>query len=43
MIREWEATGNVSNESSSDGWFFKDEKTGLLVEVTGTLVIEVIP
>ena len=40
IIGQWESTGNVSNEENSDGWYFKDEKTGLLVEVTGTLVIE---
>lgn len=42
-IGEWISTGNVSNENHSDGWYFKDEKSGRLVEVTGTLVIEVIP
>lgn len=40
VIGQWEATGNVSNEDHSDGWYFKDAKTGKLVEVTGTLVIE---
>ena len=40
VIQTWESTGNVSNESNSDGWYFKDEKTGKLVEVTGTLIIE---
>jgi hypothetical protein len=39
-IGEWIATGNVSNETNSDGWFFKDEKTDKLVEVTGTIRIE---
>lgn len=39
-IRQWESTGNVSNEQNSDGWYFKDAATGKLVEVTGTLVIE---
>ena len=40
VIKVWESTGNVSNEAQSDGWYFKDEATGKLVEVTGTLVIE---
>ena len=40
IIKQWHATGNVSNEPRSDGWFFKDSETGKLVEVTGTLVIE---
>lgn len=40
VIGQWESTGNVSNESNSDGWYFRDVKTGKLVEVTGTLVIE---
>jgi hypothetical protein len=40
VIKQWEATGNVSNEQNSDGWYFKDAQTGKLVEVTGTLVIE---
>jgi hypothetical protein len=39
-IQTWQATGNVSNEGNSDGWYFKDEQTGKLIEVTGTLVIE---
>jgi hypothetical protein len=40
VINEWWSTGNVSNESQSDGWYFEDEKTHKLVEVTGILVIE---
>ena len=40
VIASWESTGNVSNQTQSDGWYFKDAKTGLLVEVTGNLVIE---
>lgn len=43
VIREWISTGNVSNQSHSDGYYFEDEKTHLLVELTGTVVIEVIP
>lgn len=40
VINEWWSTGNVSNEAQSDGWYFEDEKTHKLVEVTGILVIE---
>ena len=40
-LRRWESTGGVSNEEGSDGWYFEDAATGKLVEVTGTLVIEV--
>ena len=43
VIKQWISTGNVSNEANSDGWYFEDEATHLLVEVTGTLIIEVIP
>ena len=40
VIKQWTATGNVSNETNSDGWYFRDEATGKLVETTGTLTIE---
>ena len=38
-VATYESTGNVSNESSSDGWYFKDKASGKLIEVAGTLVI----
>ena len=41
VIKQWESTGSVSNETNSDGWYFKDKETGKLIEVTGTLIIEV--
>lgn len=41
VIKSWESTGSVSNEAQSDGWFFEDKTTGKLVEVTGTIIIEV--
>jgi hypothetical protein len=41
IIKQWTSTGNVSNETQSDGWYFMDVATGKLVEITGTLVIEV--
>ena len=40
-IKQWTSTGSVSNEENSDGWYFEDEATGKLVEITGTIVIEV--
>jgi hypothetical protein len=40
VIGSWTSTGNVSNEKNSDGWYFEDEQTHKLVEVTGALVIE---
>lgn len=38
-VRSWVATGNVSNQSNSDGYCFMDRETGKLVEVSGTVVI----
>lgn len=38
LIYEGDSTGNVSNEGSSDGWYWKDAKTGRLVEVSGSCV-----
>lgn len=34
------STGNVSNQDRSDGYYFEDEATHKLVEVSGTIVIE---
>lgn len=39
LINEWTSTGSVSNEEHSDGWYFEDEATGKLVEVTGDITI----
>lgn len=43
MVGEWVSTGNVSNQERSDGYYFEDEKSRRLVEISGTVVIEVIP
>ena len=43
VIEHWISAGNVSNEGQSDGWYFEDEATHRLVEITGTIVIKVIP
>ena len=40
IIRQWTATGNVANESGSDGWYFRDAATGKLVEIAGTIIVE---
>jgi hypothetical protein len=40
VIYEGYSPGNVSNEDRSDGWYWEDEKTGKLVEVTAPCVIE---
>jgi hypothetical protein len=39
VARSWVSSGKVSNESNSDGYYFRDKETGQLVEVTGRLVI----
>lgn len=41
IINQWESTGGVSNEEHSDGWYFEDASTRKLIEITGTIVIEV--
>ena len=41
VINQWESTGGVSNEQHSDGWYFEDAATRKLVEITGTITIEV--
>ncbi len=39
VAREWVSSGKVSSEANSDGYYFMDEKSGKLVEVTGRVVI----
>ena len=39
VARTWISSGKVSSEHNSDGYYFEDEKTGKLIEVTGRLVI----
>ena len=38
-IYEGLSTGKVSSEQNSDGYFFKDAKTGKFMEVSGNCVI----
>lgn len=39
ITHSWISSGKVESEANSDGYFFKDKNTNLLVEVTGTLII----
>lgn len=39
VYREYTSTGKVLSEESSDGYYFKDKKSGKLIEVTGNLII----
>lgn len=41
-VREWKSSGKVLPEKESDGWYFRDSKSGSLVRVSGTAVVEVI-
>lgn len=40
IIYKGESTGNISNEAHSDGIYWKDAKTGLLIESTVPCLIE---
>ena len=39
ITHTWISSGKVASEANSDGYFFKEKSTGILVEVTGTLII----
>lgn len=39
VTHSWVSTGKVSNSSNSDGYYFNDEKTGTLIEVSGSVII----
>jgi len=39
ITHSWISSGKVSSEANSDGYFFMEKDTNLLVEVTGTLII----
>lgn len=36
----WESTGKVRTESGTDGWYFQDKTNGVLIRLSGTIVIE---
>lgn len=38
-VESWTSSGKVVSETNSDGYYFKDKDTGVLVRVTGDLVI----
>lgn len=40
VVYSGESTGNVSNEAHSDGMYWKDAKTGLLIESTVPCLVE---
>jgi len=39
VARSWISSGKVRSEQRSDGYYFMDKSTGLLVEVTGSIII----
>lgn len=41
VIQQWVTTGKIENESNSNGYYFKDDATGKMVMVDGTVVITV--
>ena len=43
VARSWISTGKVQSGQSSEGYYFMDKATGLLVEVTGSIIISQIP
>ena len=43
VARSWISTGKVQSGLSNEGYYFIDKATGLLVEVTGSIIITQIP
>ena len=39
VARSWISSGKVRSEQRSAGYYFMDKSTGLLVEVTGSIII----
>jgi hypothetical protein len=39
VTNSWVSSGKVLSEQTSDGYYFNDDKTGALIEVTGNLII----
>lgn len=39
ITHKWISSGKVLSEANSDGYYFMEDKTDKLVEVTGTLII----
>lgn len=40
VVRTWSARGQVLDSEKSDGYYFVDDATGKLIEVSGDVVIE---
>ena len=40
VIYTGSSTGKIAAEEQSDGWYFKDAKTGKLIRVSGDCVIQ---
>lgn len=38
-VSEWISTGKVHSEDGSDGYYFKDKRSGRLIEVSGDVII----
>ena len=43
VARSWTSSGKARSEQNSDGYYFMDKATALLVEVTGSIIITQIP
>jgi hypothetical protein len=43
VVKSWISTGKVRSGRDSEGYYFMDKATGLLVEVTGSIIITQIP
>ena len=43
VARSWISTGKVQSGQNSEGYYFMDKATGLLVEITGSIIISQIP
>jgi hypothetical protein len=41
LVGEWTSTGKVSNEGNSDGYYFEDDTTHKIVELTGTIQVTI--
>ena len=43
VTRSWISTGKARSERNSDGYYFMDKATGLLIEVSGNIIITQMP
>lgn len=43
VVGSWETKGVPNNEEHSDGFYFVDRKSGKLIRISGTVIIEQIP